>query len=166
VASAAVLTDFPALLDIHRGIVRKVAASYSRSRDDRDDLTQEIATALWQAWPSYDPARPFSTWMYRVALNVAISHRKRERYRWNEVPDEEAAEIVGAQDVDIDARQQLEALQRAMRQLSPVNRALLLLHLDGCSQRDCAEVLGTTEGNVATRLGRIKDQLRRFTGNA
>ncbi len=104
--------------------------------------------------------------MYRVALNVAISHRRRAQHHEQEVADDEAIEAIGAEDVDIVARQRLGTLQRAMRLLTPVNRALLLLHLEGCSQRECAEVLGTTEGNVATRLGRIKDQLRRLAGNA
>lgn len=163
--STAVQTEFPALLEAHRGIVQKISAGYCRGREDREDLAQEIAAALWQAWPSYDPAQPFSTWMYRVALNVAISHRRRARHRDAEVLGESEADVVGAEDVDIVARQRLQILQRSMCELTPVNRALLILHLEGCSQRECADVLGTTEGNIATRLGRIKEQLRRITGN-
>ncbi|MCL7714328.1 sigma-70 family RNA polymerase sigma factor [Stenotrophomonas sp. CPCC 101365] len=64
---------FTELLQRHRGILLKVAGSYARQREDREDLAQEIAAQLWRAWPGYDPARPFSTWMYRIALNVAIS---------------------------------------------------------------------------------------------
>ena len=67
-------TRFAALLEQHRGIVFKVAATYCRHRDDRQDVAQEIAAQLWRAYPGYDPTRPFSTWMYRIALNVAISH--------------------------------------------------------------------------------------------
>lgn len=161
--TAAVPADFSDLLQAHRGILHKVAGSYCFGRDDRDDLVQEIATVLWQAWPSYDAARPFSTWMYRVALNVAISHQRRSRHREVELPEDADTRFVGAEDVDIVSRQRQEILHRAIHQLKPVNRALLLLHLEGCSQRECAEVLGTTEGNVATRLGRIREQLRRLT---
>jgi RNA polymerase sigma-70 factor (ECF subfamily) len=166
VLTAAASTDFTELLRAHRGIILKVSASYCRSRDERDDLAQEIAAALWQSWPAYEPARTFSTWMYRIALNVAISHRRRAQHREHEVLGEADVELVGAADVDIEAQQRFEVLQRAIRLLTPVNRALLLLQLDGCSQRECAEVLGTSEGNVATRLGRIKDQLRRITGTS
>ncbi|WP_407367305.1 RNA polymerase sigma factor [Xanthomonas campestris] len=63
---------FNALLQQHRGVVLKVAASYCRDPDDRVDLAQDIATHLWRAFPSYDPRRRFSTWMYRIALNVAV----------------------------------------------------------------------------------------------
>src|SRR5690606_8914591 len=65
---------FEALLEAHRGIVLKVAAGYARDRDERADLAQEIAAQLWRAWPGYDPGQRFSTWMYRIALNVGISH--------------------------------------------------------------------------------------------
>lgn len=168
VNSAADVTAQPAdvmtLLAAHRGIVRKIAASYARTPDDRADLAQDIAMQVWQARASYDPARRFSTWLYRVALNVAISHQRRERHR-RHAPLEEAHDtLVGAQDVDAEAREQLEHLHRAMQALSPIDRALLVLHLDGCSHRESADVLGTTEGNVATRLNRIKIQLRRNVG--
>lgn len=166
-ATLAVPADFPALLAAHRGIVHKVAASYARTPEDRADLAQEIALQLWQAWPGYDPARTFSTWMYRVALNVAISWQRREHHRRHEALDDDAqARLTGALDVDVEAREQLALVQRAMRSLTDVDRALLLLHLEGCSHRESAEVLGTTEGNVATRLNRIKSHLRREVADA
>lgn len=163
--TAAFPADFASLLAAHRGIVLKVAASYARTPEDRADLAQDIAMQLWQAWPAYDPARTFSTWMYRVALNVAISWQRRETHRRHEPLDEAAHDgIAGALDVDVEARERLELLQRAMASLGAIDRALLLLHLDGCSHRESADVLGTSEGNVATRLGRIKTQLRRHVG--
>ena len=61
---------FTRLLQDHQGIVATVAASYCRDPDDRADLAQEIAVQLWRAWPKYEPAKAFSTWMYRIALNV------------------------------------------------------------------------------------------------
>jgi RNA polymerase sigma-70 factor (ECF subfamily) len=64
---------FGALLQRHSGIVFKIAGSYARGSEDRADLAQEIAAQLWRAWPHYDPARSVTTWMYRIALNVAIS---------------------------------------------------------------------------------------------
>ena len=163
-ATAATAADFPALLDAHRGIVLKVAAAFRHTPDDRADLAQDIALRLWQAWPGYDAARPFSTWMYRIALNVAISQQRRERPRTHAALDELQDEPAGDTDVDFAARQQLALVQRAMATLVPLDRALLLLHLEGCSHRETAEVLGTSEGNVATRLNRIKDHLRRSVG--
>ena len=80
---------FQTLLQQHRGIVAKVAGTYAWHPDDRDDLMQEIATQLWRAWPGYDPQRPVATWMYRIALNVAISHVRSAGQRAPHVPLDE-----------------------------------------------------------------------------
>ncbi|MCC8363810.1 sigma-70 family RNA polymerase sigma factor [Lysobacter sp. A6] len=166
-AAIALTLDFQASLAAHRGIVLKIAATYARSPEDRADLAQDIAMQLWQAWPGYDAARNVATWMYRVALNVAISWQRRERHRRHDALDDDAqAHLAGALDVDVEAREQLALVQRAMASLTDVDRALLLLHLEGCSHRESAEILGTTEGNVATRLNRIKSHLRREVADA
>ena len=158
---------FERLLAAHRGIVLKIAASYCRDADDRADLAQDIVLELWRAFPSWQPERPFSTWMYRVALNVAISlQRRRHRRRVEEPLDASHAALVGADDVDAEFRQQLAIVQQAMAALGALDRALLLLQLDGCSHRDSGEVLGISAGNVATRLNRIRHQLRRNAGAA
>ncbi len=163
--SAAPAQAFEARLLAHRGIVAKVAASYAWTPEDRADLAQEIALQLWRAWPAYDPARPFTTWMYRVALNVAISHRRSAaQRRAHESIDEGHEQLVGERDVDAVQRQQRELVQRAMRSLGALDRALLLLHLEGCSHREVGEVLGLSETNAATRLGRIRQQLRNVAG--
>ncbi len=152
-------------LSAHRGIVLKVAASYAWTPEDRADLAQDIALQLWRAWPGYDPVRPFATWMYRVALNVAISHRRSESQRGPHDPLHESHDqLVGEHDVDAGQRQQRELLQRAMRSLGRLDRALLLLHLEGCSHREIGDVLGLSETNAATRLGRIREKLRHVAG--
>src|SRR5271156_316636 len=73
--------EFEALLHVHRAIVFRTVNTYCWRREDRDDLAQEIAAQLWKAWPKYDPSRTFTTWMYRIALNVAISFVRREVQR-------------------------------------------------------------------------------------
>ena len=154
-------SDFEAKLRAHAGIVRKVAASYAWNPHDRDDLMQDIVAALWQAWPRYDPSRPFATWMYRVALNIAISQVRGEtRRRRHHVAYD--ADLHDAETLtrDTDDDEQLVLLQRAMQSLDPMNRALLMLHLDERSHREIAEVLGISESNVGTKLTRIKAHLR------
>lgn len=163
--TAADAAEFDTRIAAHRGILLKVAASYARNADDRADLVQEISLQLWRAWPGYARDRPFSTWMYRVALNVAISQRRRAaREPLHDGLDERHADLIGDPDVDAETRQRLALVQQAMRALAPLDRALLLLHLDGVGHRDSGEVLGLSESNVATRLGRIRQQLRRDSG--
>jgi RNA polymerase sigma-70 factor (ECF subfamily) len=154
-------TLFTDLLEQHRGIVVKVASTYCWHADDRDDLSQEIVTQLWRAFPRYDDSQPFSTWMYRVALNVSISWVRRHsiRQRHTVAYDEEAhpAAVVGKVP-DEDGR--VAFLQRFIEGLDPLNRALLLLYLEEQSYHDIAEILGISETNVGTKISRLKQRVR------
>ena len=152
---------FLRLLDQHAGIIRKVAAGYSSSLADRHDLMQEINLQLWKAYPRYSPERPFSTWMYRIALNVAISFlRSNTRPVRQTVPLDEvdiADEAAGSREPD----ERIPILQSVIAGLDPLNRALLLLYLDDHSYREISSILGITETNVATKLNRLKQRVRR-----
>ena len=154
---------FSDLLQRHRGIVFKVANAYAHLVEDRDDLTQEIAAQLWHAYPHYDPARSFSTWMYRVALNVAISHLRHSelRRRHDAVPlDEALHDAADSNTADPEHQEGLRFLQAFIARQRPLDRALLLLYLDERSQREIAEVLGISESNVSTKIGRLKQRIR------
>jgi RNA polymerase sigma factor (sigma-70 family) len=154
--------EFHALLEAHRRIVFKVAGTYARHPEDRADLAQEIAAQLWRAFPGYDPARSFSTWMYRIALNVAISQVRNRSLRHGLVEplDEAHAEVAGDDGDGHGTAEAARVLQRLIAGLEPLDRALLLLYLDERPQREIAEVLGITESNVATKIGRLKQRLR------
>lgn len=154
--------QFGELLERHRGIVLKVAASYARDAHDRADLAQEIAAQLWRAFARFDGARPFTTWMYRIALNVAISAlRERGRRERHAVAlDVDLHEAIGDDGRQTEDGERVRALHRCIRRLDPLNRALLLLYLEERSQAEIADVLGLTQTNVATRIGRLKQRLR------
>jgi len=149
-------------IDQYRGIIRKVAAGYTSTPADQKDLSQEIMLQLWRAYPRYSPDRSFSTWMYRIALNVAISFLRRNTRLVRqtvplddlarELPDESAS--AGQDD------ERVAILHRLIAMLDPLNRALLLLYLDDRSYREIADILGITETNVATKLSRLKERLR------
>jgi RNA polymerase sigma factor (sigma-70 family) len=154
--------EFDGLLESHRAIVFKVAGTYCRHPDDRDDLVQEIAAQLWRAWPGYDSTRPFATWMYRIALNVAIGYvRNESRRRQHAAPlDDELHEIADDSGVDYETEQHLRLLQGFIERQASLDRALLLLYLDERSQREIAEILGLSETNVSTKIGRLKQRIR------
>jgi RNA polymerase sigma-70 factor (ECF subfamily) len=152
---------FAALLERHAGIVFKVANSYANDPDDRADLRQEIAAQLWRAWPGYNPARSASTLMYRIALNVAISHlRGRSLRERHHVPFDEELHDAGSDGVDHETVQRLHLLQRVIAGLEPLDRALLLLYLDEHSHREIGEVLGISETNASTKIARLKQRIR------
>jgi RNA polymerase sigma-70 factor (ECF subfamily) len=153
--------QFGELLERHRAIVFKVAGSYVRSPEDRADLAQEIAVQLWRAWPSYDPARSFTTWMYRIALNVAIGFARGDGLRRRHaVPLDEELHDLADNGPDHETGQQLRLLQTFIARQVPLDRALLLLYLDERPQREIAEILGISETNVSTKIGRLKQRIR------
>jgi RNA polymerase sigma-70 factor (ECF subfamily) len=152
---------FAALLHEHRGIPWKVAASYASEAADRADLAQEIALQAWRSFARYDAAQRFSTWLYRVALNVAISHLRRESRRARHIvpADEQVLQMAAEPPAETDER--IAQLHAFIRELGEMDRALVLLYLDGTPHEGIAEVLGVSRSNVGTRLGRIKERLRR-----
>ena len=155
---------FESLLREHRRIVFKVAGLHSRSVADRDDLMQEISAQLWRSFGSYDEARAkFSTWMYRIALNVAISQARREH--WSEADRFEPLEthhldMIGGGEPIAEQDERLQALYAFIGQLDSLNRALILLYLEDRNYSEIAEILGISEINVATKISRIKQKLR------
>ena len=152
---------FVALVDAHGGLVQKVARVYAWTAPDRDDLVQDILAQAWRAFPGYDPARPFGTWLYRIALNVAISWLRRHAPRQRlTVPLDVDVHDTGGAPFDAGEAAQLRALMTAIHELAPLDRALVLLFLDDQSHRDIAGVLGISESNVATKLHRLKQRLR------
>ena len=154
-------TRFQTLLDLHQKIVFKVARTYCQHAEDRRDLEQEIVAQLWRAFPRYDEGRSFCTWMYRIALNVAISFARSSVHRKkHSVPLDERA--VGPIDDSTHERDDMvHALRCFIDRLDHLNRALLLLYLEDNSYKEIAEVLGISETNVATKISRLKQRLRK-----
>lgn len=153
---------FLILLDEHKKILYKVAGSYCRNPADRQDLLQEMVVQLWRSFDRYDDRYRFSTWMYRIALNVAISfHRTETRRSRHTVPAEDSLlEIAVAAPESAALDDDLRILQHLIEQLDELDRALVILYLDGNRYDTIAEVLGISETNVGTKISRIKQKLR------
>ncbi len=157
---------FLALLEEHDKILYKVASSYCRNPEDRRDLIQEIVVQLWRSFGRFDDSYRFSTWMYRIAMNVAISfYRSQGRRTRGTVPIEGSGlEIMAAAPVE-ESSDDIRLLHQFIDQLDELNKALVILYLDGNSYDTIAEILGISTTNVATKLSRIKERLRRdFAG--
>jgi RNA polymerase sigma factor (sigma-70 family) len=151
---------FIGILRDYRGILTKIIRSYCKNSDDWKDLEQEIIIQLWRALKNYDATYKLSTWIYRIALNVAISHYRRDLKRKNDAPLEEALFYVtadAAQEPDAERREQLYGV---IDKLNAFDKALIILYLEGNGHKEIAEVMGITETNVSTRLNRIKTRLK------
>jgi RNA polymerase sigma factor (sigma-70 family) len=149
-------------LNRHRKILLKVARVYCRGEADRQDLIQETMIQLWHAFPRFDGRCQFSTWMYRVALNVAISWSRNEfrRNRRTRPMEQADADTLASNDAVDAAAADLDLLHTMLGGLNELDRALMLLFLEGHDQTTIATILGITSTNVATKVGRIKQRLQ------
>lgn len=155
---------FQALIEEHKKIIYKVCNLYCKSRDDRDDLGQEIIIQLWRSFAAFDGRCQFSTWMYRIALNVAISFYRRESTRMRHVISDEER-LLTVIDETGNQTEEIRLLYQFIEELGPLNKALVLLYLDGNSYQEIAEVLGISETNVATKISRLKKTMKQeFSG--
>jgi RNA polymerase sigma factor (sigma-70 family) len=156
-------TRFLALLHEHRAILYKVAFGYCRNREDRIDLVQDMVIQLWRSFGRYDGRVKFSTWAYRVAMNVAISHFRGERRRIRDtLPfDQLAYELAADDPLSEEARDNMRVLRRLIDGLDELNRALVLLYLEGHTSEEIAEIVGISPANVTTRMNRVKNNLQR-----
>lgn len=151
---------FQSLVDEHRGIIMKVCGTYCRDADDREDLAQEIIAQLWRSFPRFDDRCLFSTWMYRVALNVAISFVRRESTRTRHVipADGRVLEEIGESPSPL---ADVGPLYGFIERLDPLNKALIMLYLDDKSHAEIAQVLGISESNVGTKISRLKSRMKK-----
>lgn len=153
---------FLAELEAHKKLLYKVAYTYGASTADQRDLTQEIVLQLWRSFDQFDSRSKFSTWMYRVALNVAISYSRdqQRRSRRSVLMDEAVLETLTVEPDARDVAGNLGELKHLLGQLGQLERALILLFLEGHDHEAIADILGISVSNVGTKLGRIKQRLR------
>jgi len=145
------------MLKEHEGILYTICSLYTNSREDYEDLYQEVAYQLWKALPGFSGKSKISTWMYKVALFTSFTHiRKKPKAAFLNF-DEQSLE--SAEPVKQDKWIQLE---KALKQLNDPDRAVMLLYLEGKSYKEMAEILDITESNVGVRINRIKSKLKRM----
>lgn len=151
--------EFTNVIQRHARLIHKIAYGYCRDATDREDVVQEIALQLWRSRHRYDDRYMETTWIYRIALNVAISfHRRGRRHGEGRVSlDAHAITIAAA---SVEPSEDVQLLLRCIDDLSALDKALVLLYLDGKDHTSIADVLGISVSNVGTKLLRIKDKLR------
>lgn len=151
---------FDSWLSLHKGVLFKVVRAYAVTRQDQEDLFQELATQVWLSIPGFKGSSAPSTWIYRVALNTAISWSRKElRHRNKNDPLDGADATLELANSGIDVR--LEWLYEQIAQLGEIDRSVALLLLEGFSYQEIADALGMSESNVGVRIHRIKAHLTR-----
>jgi len=142
-------------IEEHKGIILKVVNLYADDFEDRKDLYQEIVLQSWSAYARFEGKAKFSTWLYRISLNVALTfldkHKKANQIKENSIKD------IAFEPEELSER--ADFLYRAIKQLAEIDRSIIMLHLDGFDNTEISEMMGLSRGNTNVKLHRIKQQL-------
>jgi len=141
-------------------MIHKICNLYGHTPHEREDLFQEIVVQLWKGYPGFRGDAKFSTWLYRVALNTAISGlRKKEKYIAYVDPSILPTTLQDLNDTNTE-QEQLHQLYEAIRKLGEIDRAVIMLYLEDRSYEEMEEILGITQNNLRVKMNRIKEKLR------
>jgi RNA polymerase sigma factor (sigma-70 family) len=150
--------QFLTLIADNQSLIFKVCNMYCNNKEDKEDLFQDIVLQLWRSYPAFKGDSKVTTWMYRIAINNAITRLRRESRKEKFAALNEEAFRVVAEDNNID--ESISQMYEAIKKLSEVERAITMLYMDDCSYKEMAEILGLSESNVGFKLNKIKARLR------
>jgi len=146
----------------HIGIIHKVCNVYCNNQEEKRDMMQEITFQLWKAFPSFREQSKFTTWMYRIALNTAITNiRKSKRHPLIEALTDQHQEVVDREDIP-SLDEDINMLFKAIVKLNEIDKAIILLYLEKKSYAEIGEITGLSEKNVSVKLVRIKAKLKKI----
>lgn len=151
----------------NQNLIFKVCYSYCSNPENRKDLQQEILMQLWNSFLKFDGRVKISTWIYRIALNTAISfYRKDSKHNGNKVTIDESVISLSNFEYVPEQDENIVMLYQFIENLNEIDKALILLYLDDNKYKDIADILGISETNVATKISRIKKILKeQFSNN-
>jgi RNA polymerase sigma-70 factor, ECF subfamily len=151
---------FVNLINEHQGLIHKVCIMYENDPEVRNDLFQEIVLQLWKSFPSFRGEAKISTWMYRIALNTAISGFRKETRK---IKTEDLREVhFNISEHGDETEENLQKLQRAIRQLNEIDRAMIMMALEEIPYEEIAETIGISQNNVRVRMNRVREKLRKL----
>ena len=143
----------------HAGIITKICRAYTNSQEDFEDYYQEVCLQIWKSRHNFKGNSEWSTWIYRVTLNVCLTLVKKTG-----VPTEKLKaqhKLLPSQEGDsVEKDQAINELYRAIKALSDIDRAIILLYLEEQSYREIAQIMGMNTTNIGVRINRIKKRLK------
>lgn len=151
--------EFSQLVKDNKGLIIKVSRLYTNSPEDEQDLFQEIVLQLWRSYDTFRGQSKISTWMYRVALNTAITlfRKKTKSPQTDELMDYHHRDYVEDND---EKQQQISLLYKVVKMLPKMERAIVMMYLDDLPYREIAETLGISEVNARVKMNRLKKTLK------
>ncbi len=155
-------SEFVALLEEHQNIVHRICRIYTQSEAEHKDLFQEISIQLWRSFDRFEGKSKFSTWMYRVGLNTAITLYRKNKKRIDTYEINEEINGIELDDYDPVIDEQLNWLYEEIEKFSEIDKALVLLYLENKRYNEIAETLGISTVNARVKMNRIKQRLKKM----
>lgn len=152
--------EFLEKIENHKGMIFKVSKMYVDHQEDREDLYQEIVFQLWKSYQKFEGKSQFSTWLYRVSLNTALTFLKSEKRKPDNAFLHENLDV--AEESSDDKEVQLQLFYKAVHELNPIEKALIFLFLEGQNHKEISENLGISEVNARVKLNRTKEKLQQI----
>ena len=149
------------MIEAQKRTIYKVCYIYAKDQDDLNDLFQETVLNLWKAFPRYRGDSALTTWVYRIAMNTCVTFLRRSGNRPQTVPM--TAQVASQLEADAETTGQLKELYKLINQLGKMERALILLWLEERSYQEMADILGISKANVAVKLNRTKEKLKKMS---
>lgn len=150
---------FNRIMAENQPMIRRICFSYAHSREDYEDLRQDILINIWNGLFGFRSDSSFSTWIYRVALNTCVSTLRARKKDPRKIAIQELVEDIVADSEDSELKENLARLHECISMLSPVDKAIITMRLDECSYEEISKVVGLTVSNVAVRINRIKKKI-------
>ena len=149
---------FVALIKEHQGLIYKVTKLYTNSKEDAEDLYQDIVYQLWKSLGTFRNESKISTWIYRIALNASITHLRKEKRKGSQLAVTE--ELLDKEETNDNLQEErFETMYAYLKKLNEVEKGIIFLYLEGKSYDEIAAITGFTVSNVGTRLSRIKQKI-------
>ena len=155
--------EFLDMIEVQKRTIYKVCYMYANDQDDLNDLFQETVLNLWKGFPSYRGDSKLTTWVYRIAMNTCITFLRHASHRPQTVPM--TANVASQMAADEDTEARLQDLYKLINQLGKLERALILLWLEERSYQEMADILGLSKANVAVKLNRIREKLKKMSNS-
>jgi RNA polymerase sigma-70 factor (ECF subfamily) len=157
--------QFELLVNDHELLIHKVCRIYVYNETEREDLFQEIIIQLWKSFPKFKGESKFSTWLYRVAINTAITGlRKKKDFIQTYEPANLPTNVADVSSHQL-KEEQFQQLYAAIEQLNEIEKAITMLYLEDKSYDEMEEIMGINQGNLRVKMNRIKEKLRQLTKN-
>lgn len=144
----------------NQGLIHKICKIYTDNAEDHQDLFQEITIQLWRSFPGFKGEAKFSTWMYKVALNTAMTLFRKPQKKVLQHADIDVSSLKMEYEVYEDDEYKLKKMYKAIHELSDVEKALIMMYLDDRPYKEIGEILGITEGNARMKMNRAKNNLK------